>query len=165
VIELDYGGAVYPALRLKLGAGLVVAEDANGLATLAAGNPLYLGGTAAVAEFTTPYHLLKGGTSTNPSRMYLGSSGDPAIYLDSTNGLYIRDLSSNVRYTFTVGSTPTLSLNGTQVLTVRKTGWSVPTGTLSRAAFDESTVTLAQLAQRVAALITDLRDHHGIIGA
>lgn len=36
------------------------------------------------------------------------------------------------------------------------TGWSLPTGAVSRAAFDESTVTLPQLAQRVAALITDL---------
>lgn len=35
-------------------------------------------------------------------------------------------------------------------------GWTLPTGTLSRATFDQSTVTLPQLAQRVAALITDL---------
>lgn len=34
-------------------------------------------------------------------------------------------------------------------------GWSLPTGTLSRATFDQSSVTTAQLAQRVAALITD----------
>lgn len=34
--------------------------------------------------------------------------------------------------------------------------WALPTGALSRAAFDESTVTLPQLAQRVAALLTDL---------
>jgi hypothetical protein len=45
---------------------------------------------------------------------------------------------------------------GTQVLGARQTGWVVPTGTLSRATFDQSTVTLPQLAQRLAALITDL---------
>lgn len=35
--------------------------------------------------------------------------------------------------------------------------YAAPTGTLSRATFATSTVTTAQLAQRVAALITDLR--------
>jgi len=35
-------------------------------------------------------------------------------------------------------------------------GWAAPTGTLDRTTFDESTVTLPELAQRVAALITDL---------
>lgn len=58
----------------------------------------------------------------------------------------------------------TLSFNGTQVLTSRQTGWAAPTGTLSRATFDQSTVTLAQLAQRVAALIVDITTH-GAIGA
>lgn len=38
----------------------------------------------------------------------------------------------------------------------RATGWGLPTGTLTRTTFDPSTVTLEQLAQRVAALITDV---------
>lgn len=45
------------------------------------------------------------------------------------------------------------------------TGWGLPTGTLTRTAFDQSTVTLPELAQRVAALITDLRSGHQLIGA
>lgn len=36
------------------------------------------------------------------------------------------------------------------------TGWGTPTGTLTRTTFDPSTVTLIQLAQRVAAMIVDL---------
>lgn len=36
------------------------------------------------------------------------------------------------------------------------TGWAAPTGTASRATFDTATVTTAQLAQRVKALIDDL---------
>lgn len=56
-----------------------------------------------------------------------------------------------------MGATPT------QVVTVRQTGWVAPTGTVSRATFDQSTVTLAQLAQRLAALINDLTTH-GLIG-
>jgi hypothetical protein len=35
--------------------------------------------------------------------------------------------------------------------------WAAPTNTVSRATFDTSTVTTAQLAQRVAALIQDLQ--------
>lgn len=53
------------------------------------------------------------------------------------------------------------SLSGspiTQFLSVHNTiAYVAPTGTLSRATFDEATVTLPQLAQRVAALITDLK--------
>lgn len=39
---------------------------------------------------------------------------------------------------------------------ITSTGWTAPTGALSRATFDPATVTLGQLAQRVAALLTDL---------
>lgn len=53
---------------------------------------------------------------------------------------------------------------GTVVVGARVTGWGTPTGTLSRATFDQSTVTLPLLAQRVAALITDLKAVHGLIG-
>ncbi len=37
------------------------------------------------------------------------------------------------------------------------TGWATPTGTLTRTTFDPATVTLSQLGERVAALITDLK--------
>jgi hypothetical protein len=57
-----------------------------------------------------------------------------------------------------------LTFGGTQVVAHRKTGWHLPTGTLSRATFDQSTVTLPQLAQVVAALVTDLFNQHGLIG-
>ena len=57
-----------------------------------------------------------------------------------------------------------LRVNGTQVVTSRRTGWTVPTGTATRAAFATSTVTTAELAERVKALIDDLTTH-GLIGA
>lgn len=56
-------------------------------------------------------------------------------------------------------STGSYRVNGTQVVGPRVTGWGVPTGTISRAAFDSGTVTLAGLAQRFAALVLDLRGH------
>lgn len=57
--------------------------------------------------------------------------------------------------------------DGTKVVGARKTGWSTATGTASRATFDTATVTTAQLAQRVKALIDDLEATagHGLIGA
>jgi len=46
----------------------------------------------------------------------------------------------------------------------RKTGWGAPTGTATRTAFATGSVTTAQLAERVKALIDDLTAH-GLIGA
>lgn len=54
--------------------------------------------------------------------------------------------------------------SGTKVVTSRRTGWSAATGTPTRTSFATSTVTTAQLAERVKALIDDLISH-GLIGA
>lgn len=51
-----------------------------------------------------------------------------------------------------------------RVLGARSTGWGAPTGTASRSSFDTATVTTAQLAERLKALIDDLA-MHGLIGA
>lgn len=55
-----------------------------------------------------------------------------------------------------------------KVLGPRVTGWALPTGTRTRTTFDPATVTLPQLAERVAALLSDLHASspgHGVIGA
>lgn len=44
-------------------------------------------------------------------------------------------------------------------------GWGTPTGTLTRTAFDASTVTLSELGERVAALITDFKTGHQLLKA
>lgn len=56
-------------------------------------------------------------------------------------------------------------VNNTRIITDSATGWGTPSGTLDRTFFVTGTVTLSELAQRVAALITDLRNHHGILTA
>ena len=65
-----------------------------------------------------------------------------------------------------LASGKTLSVNGTQVVAARRTGWSAATGTATRTGFDTATVTTAQLAERVKALIDDLHGSagHGLIG-
>jgi hypothetical protein len=57
--------------------------------------------------------------------------------------------------------------NGVQVVGGRKTGWSAPTGAVSRGTFDPSTVTTEELAKRVSALIQDAgtTSGHGLIDA
>lgn len=57
-----------------------------------------------------------------------------------------------------------VELNGSQILSNRKTGWGAPTGTATRTTFATSTVTLPQLAERLKALIDDLTSH-GLIGS
>jgi hypothetical protein len=75
------------------------------------------------------------------------------------------------------GSIPRVTINGdltvttgglTAIITGRATGWGQATGTLTRTTFNTSTVTLQQLAERVAALIEDLHtggNFHSLIGA
>lgn len=67
------------------------------------------------------------------------------------------------RFGLAMTATPTIRLNGTTVVTTRRTGWVAPTGTATRTTFDTATVTTAQLAERVKGLIDDLVTH-GLIG-
>lgn len=57
-----------------------------------------------------------------------------------------------------------IKIQNQKVVSKRKTGWAKATGSKSRATFVTGSVTLPQLAERVAALIDDLYDHHGMIG-
>jgi hypothetical protein len=53
--------------------------------------------------------------------------------------------------------------DGTQVVSTRVTGWGDPFGAISRATFSTTTATANQVAEALAALITDLKAH-GLIG-
>ena len=64
---------------------------------------------------------------------------------------------------FNLASGVNYQINGTQVVTSRRTGWAAASGTATRSTFDTATVTTAQLAERVKALIDDLTTH-GLIG-
>lgn len=57
-----------------------------------------------------------------------------------------------------------VDIGGDQVVTTRRTGWAAATGTATRTTFATGSVTTAQLAERVKALIDDLTTH-GLIGA
>ncbi len=86
-------------------------------------------------------------------------SGQWGMYVD-TNTWRVSD---GVAQRLTVNTSNQLAINGTQVLTTRRTGWAAATGTATRSTFATSTVTTAVLAEHVKALIDDLITH-GIIG-
>ena len=64
---------------------------------------------------------------------------------------------------FGLAASKVYKINSLQVLGARISGWAAATGTATRTTFVTSTVTTAQLAERVKALIDDLMTH-GIIG-
>jgi len=85
------------------------------------------------------------------------------------NTLEIRRADNSVGFTIFNSGSIEVGLNsfyrhtGNQVLGGRRTGWTAATGTATRTTFATSTVTTAQLAERVHALLQDLFAH-GIIG-
>lgn len=80
------------------------------------------------------------------------------LQVDPTTGDV--DFSGNVFLT----TGKTYSIGGQQVVGARRIGWVPATGTSTRSTFDTATVTTAQLAERVKALLDDLTTH-GLIGA
>lgn len=58
----------------------------------------------------------------------------------------------------------TLSVAGTQVAAARRTGWTAPSGTATRAGFATGTASTQQVAEALKALIDDLVAH-GLIGS
>ena len=65
---------------------------------------------------------------------------------------------------FDLNSGKTLKIGGADVVGARRSGWGNATGTATRTSFDTASVSTSQLAERVKALIDDLRAH-GLIGA
>jgi hypothetical protein len=91
------------------------------------------------------------GASTPTERMQINSVGNVGI--GTTPGAHRLDVSGSVN------SSLEYRINETKVVGERRTGWTAPTGSTSRATFDSTTVTLPQLATRLHALIDDLAAH------
>ena len=100
--------------------------------------------------------------SGNALRWTLSAAGH---LIPAVDGAYdLGNTSFSPRTYYSQGSTLVMQAGNVNLLRTRRTGWTTdPTGTLTRTTFDSTTVTLANLAARVAALIVDLRDH-GLIG-
>lgn len=97
----------------------------------------------------------------------LHNTAGPTI--TTSDASVVRDISGSgfsLSESLGLGTGGTVSIGGTQVVGARKTGYNAMTGTIDRATvWDTSTITLAQLAQRVNALQYDLTNQHGLIGS
>lgn len=115
-------------------------------------------------DATSPGTSRRAGVSIH-SENANGSAHGMAIWVGPTAGL-ARSLLLNSDLTADFAGA--IKRAGTQVVNTRRTGWTtVPTGTLDRTTFVSDSVTLPNLAARVAALIVDLHAAagHGLIGA
>lgn len=160
--------------RKQVGLRVIGATDAYSFESAdTAVAAMKLGGTysdsAQIIDGTAVVGTRYSGTFTNNNAIRFNSG--MAIAWEAT--AQIRQLFGGGRMQFVNGgtektgfdtSTGAMFVVGTQVVGPRKTGWGTPTGTLSRAAYDTSSVTLATLAGFVGALITDLKAH-GLMGA
>lgn len=137
------------------------------------GGALHNAATGATAGFMSAADktILDAATTTaTPDTLVLrGVSGGSNF----AGTLTIVNLSSTgtISTTSTIGATGAINSNaqynvsGTRVVSARQTGWAAPTGTSTRTTFDTATVTTAQLAERVKALLEDLGNvgGHGLI--
>jgi hypothetical protein len=141
--------------------GTLLFQGADGVAFISAawirahvdGAPIIDNVPGRLDFFTRP----AGGAET--LRLRLNSSGN--LLLGNTTGTERLSVTGNAQLTESANS---YMIGSNNVVGSRKTGWAVPTGTATRTAFDTSSVTLQQLAERLKALIDDLTSH-GLIGA
>jgi hypothetical protein len=134
-------------------------------------------GTAILAIENSASALPSGRTGPGIELGIASGTGLLQAY-DRTAGAYINITWSGAQHTFqTSGSTRAtltsgalnlasgvaLQVNGAQVVAARIAGWAAATNSKSRATFDTTTVTTAQLAARLGQLIDDLMAH-GLIG-
>jgi hypothetical protein len=99
------------------------------------------------------------GGSSLVTRLRITSSGN--FLINNTTGTERLSVTGNIQLT---GTSNSYKVGTNNVVGSRKTGWAAPTGTATRTTFDTATVAVADLAERVKALIDDLTSH-GLIGA
>lgn len=133
-------------LVLRASTNLRLAGNGTGIYLWENGN-IFIGGSGGIIQGNGTKNIIIP-NSTAPS-------------LDIADGTYIYSadqVANNACF-------HTRSEDGSIVKIYSISGWGTPTGTLTRTTFDESTVTLPELAQRVAAMITDLKTGHQLFKA
>lgn len=105
-------------------------------------------------------------TAPSANQWVLANSGGVFLLNSSIGGTNLTvDQSGNLSSTGTINTNQVFEVLGTQVVGTRAGGWGTPTGAIDRSTFDTGgALTVNDLAQRVAALIDDLKLHHGLLG-
>lgn len=116
------------------------------------GNAAYAVPMVKLTPFDPDTAQLLGWNPTEQAVDYLPFQVDPATGDVNTGG------------NLTLPATKVITINTSQVVGARRTGWVPPTGVGDKATFDPATVSLPQLAAKVKSLIDDLTAH-GLIGA
>lgn len=117
-----------------------------------------------VVEVNTP-NATKGIVVNAPGSPRQVANNNAGISVYCTDSSHLAILTDGYIHSFGIINTNTsFTVLDTNVVSQRRTGWAAPTGTATRTTFNTATVTLAQLAERVKALIDDLTTH-GLIGA
>lgn len=156
-------------VRFVLGSGVLAVRNSTDTASL---YTFAATGTLAIESGDVTFVNTKGvtlfGTASTHARLYNDSSNNVRLVL-GTGQFVVRNSADNASlFSFDTGGGLTLStlkVGGNQVVAGRITGYTAFSGTTDKVtALDASTVTLAQLAQRVAAIQASLTSH-GLIGA
>lgn len=150
------------------GVAAITGGTISGVATLQATGPIQANSGLALGAmlnlYTTDY-----GLGIQPGTLYLRANGGFSFYAGGFHSDAAEDAGGSgtqlARLTASgLSIAGSYRIGGAQVVGARRSGWGSPTGTATRTAFDTASVTTAQLAQRVKALIDDLAAH-GLIGA
>ena len=155
-----------------------------GCASLSVAGAASFGGSVTLGDAAADAHSVNGSLTLVHNATYLqgktsGGAATRILGIHGSNNLYFGGIDAGIAaIIFRINATDDMTLSasalnlaagralqvaGTQVVAARRTGWGAPTGTATRSAFDTASVTTAQLAERVKALIDDLRTH-GLIG-
>jgi hypothetical protein len=120
---------------------------------------------------SAPSYCWTGDTNTGMFRpttnvIAFATNGSEHIRISSTGAVGIGTTSPGFKLDVdgNINTTGTYRVNNNIVVGARRTGWGIPSGTAARTTFATSSVSLEALAQRVKAIIDDLRVH-GLIGA
>lgn len=103
------------------------------------------------------------GSEDASMRVFTTVNGATTVTAQFSDGMIIGAPTGSFQGAGTLNLDNALFRDGTQLLSVRVTGWSDPFGAVSRAVISTTTATTNQVAQALAALITDLKSH-GLIG-
>lgn len=170
-----YDGSA-PGTALHFGRGILVGANQSNivmdrLMEVSGSGSYDIGIDTTAATFTKPVLFMKeaqaisfdGNSSGVFSRSLFYQTGSLAYKVSSNVVFTISDVGV-VSASGNINTDGQYTVDGTRVVTNRVTGWGAPTGTATRTTFATGTVTTAQLAERVKALIDDLTTH-GLIGA
>lgn len=166
--ELEMSGALVVDGTMFLGVGKDVALYRHAANILRTDDTFYVGNPASTTGISlTTAGAIEMVAATNPYIDFKNAAVDDydarIIYNLAASGI-MEYYGPTFKFNSTINVVGAVWIDGTQVVSNRIAGWGTNTGTIARTGFDTAGVTTAGVAQRLAALLADLKTH-GLIGA